>query len=128
MKSRAGTQDIPVADLRVGMYVHLDLGWMSHPFALSHFRLTGPEQIETLRGLGLKTVRWNPALSELPAAAAAEAGPVAGAVQAVPGAPVERRRCPPRWQAMRARSTTRWSSASASSRRPPASCAACTTT
>ncbi|WP_054021510.1 HD-GYP domain-containing protein [Piscinibacter sakaiensis] len=89
MKSRAGTQDIPVADLRVGMYVHLDLGWMSHPFALSHFRLTGPEQIETLRGLGLKTVRWNPALSELPAAAAAEAGPVAGAVQAVPGAPVE---------------------------------------
>src|SRR5262245_15785225 len=51
---------IAVEELRVGMFVHLDLGWWAHPFALSSFRLTSPEQIATIRGLGLKQVRWSP--------------------------------------------------------------------
>lgn len=69
---------IPVHDLRVGMFVHLDLGWMQHPFALSSFRLQSAEQIETIRGLGLSQVRWDPAHSavdeppEVPPAAAPE--------------------------------------------------------
>jgi HD-GYP domain-containing protein (c-di-GMP phosphodiesterase class II) len=54
---------IPVHDLRVGMFVHLDLGWMQHPFALSSFRLQSTDQIETIRGLGLSQVRWDPAQS-----------------------------------------------------------------
>ncbi|MBZ8144015.1 hypothetical protein CLD22_30020, partial [Rubrivivax gelatinosus] len=29
------SQTIGVQDLQVGMYIHLDLGWMSHPFPLS---------------------------------------------------------------------------------------------
>ncbi len=49
-----------VDDLRVGVFVHLDLGWMSHPFPKSCFRISAPEQITTLRGLGLKRVRWSP--------------------------------------------------------------------
>ena len=54
---------IPVQDLRVGMFVHLDLSWMRHPFALSAFRIQSPEQIEIIRGLGLAQVRWDPAQS-----------------------------------------------------------------
>ncbi len=51
---------IATQELRVGMYVHLDLGWMRHPFPLSSFRITSPEQIEAIRGLGLERVRWAP--------------------------------------------------------------------
>jgi HD-GYP domain-containing protein (c-di-GMP phosphodiesterase class II) len=58
---------IAVEDLRVGMYIQLDGGWLSHPFPLSSFRIAGPEQIQTLRGLGLPRVRWVPEKSQLAA-------------------------------------------------------------
>ena len=48
------------------MFVHLDLGWMRHPFALSSFRISSPDQIDTIRGLGLQQVRWAPDKSDLP--------------------------------------------------------------
>lgn len=48
------------------MYVHLDLKWFDHPFAFSHFKITSEEQIKTIRGLGLKTLRVNPELSDAP--------------------------------------------------------------
>jgi HD-GYP domain-containing protein (c-di-GMP phosphodiesterase class II) len=51
---------IAVDELQIGMFIHLDGGWLSHPFPLSSFRLTTPEQIATLRGLGLTQVRWSP--------------------------------------------------------------------
>ena len=57
---------IAVEELRVGMFIHLDGGWLSHPFPLSSFRIASPEQIQTLRGLGLGQVRWSPDKSELP--------------------------------------------------------------
>ena len=67
---------IAVEDLRVGMYIQLDGGWLSHPFPLSSFRIASPEQISTLRGLGLSLggVRWVPeksVLATLPGDAAA---------------------------------------------------------
>ena len=55
---------IAVDQLRVGMFVHLDLGWWAHPFALSSFRIASPDQIETIRGLGLSDLRWSPEKSE----------------------------------------------------------------
>lgn len=59
------SQTVAVQDLRVGMYVHLDLGWMAHPFPLSSFRIVSADQIATIRGLGLKQLRWVPEKSEL---------------------------------------------------------------
>jgi HD-GYP domain-containing protein (c-di-GMP phosphodiesterase class II) len=56
---------VAVHELRVGMYVHLDLGWIAHPFPLSSFRITSADQIDTIRGLGLQKVRWVPEKSEL---------------------------------------------------------------
>jgi len=55
---------IDVDALRVGMYIHLDLGWMSHPFPLSSFRIASTQQLATVRSLGLQRVRWSPQLSE----------------------------------------------------------------
>ncbi len=59
MPATATTETIDVASLRVGMFVLLDLGWLSHPFPLSHFRIASEEQIATIRALGLKKVRWS---------------------------------------------------------------------
>jgi putative nucleotidyltransferase with HDIG domain len=56
---------LDIEELRVGMFVHLGLGWWAHPFALSSFLITTPEQLQTIRGLGLKTVRWSPEKSRL---------------------------------------------------------------
>jgi HD-GYP domain-containing protein (c-di-GMP phosphodiesterase class II) len=50
--------------LKVGLYVYLDLKWMEHPFAFSHFKIKSEDQIKVIRGLGLKTLRFNPALSD----------------------------------------------------------------
>ncbi len=51
--------------LRVGLYVFLDLSWFEHPFAFSHFKIKSDEQIKTIRSLGLESVRYNPALSDI---------------------------------------------------------------
>ncbi len=70
---------IAVDDLRVGMFIHLDLGWWAHPFALSSFRLTTLEQIATIKGLGVKQVRWTPEKSDAPTVDPAAPAPDADA-------------------------------------------------
>ncbi len=67
---------VDVAALRVGLYVYLELGWMSHPFPLSHFKIATQEQIATIQGLGLKRVRWSEAQSDPEAAAALTGKPL----------------------------------------------------
>ena len=57
---------VDVADLRVGMFVHLDMGWMSHPFPLGSFKILNAEQIATIRSLGVKRLRWSPSQSDAP--------------------------------------------------------------
>ncbi|MCR4333241.1 MAG: DUF3391 domain-containing protein, partial [Sulfuricaulis sp.] len=59
---------ITMDQLRDGLYVHLDLRWFEHPFAFNKFRIKTEEQIQTIRSLGLKTVRYDPALSDAKAA------------------------------------------------------------
>ena len=78
---------VAVDELRVGMYIHLDGGWLAHPFPLSSFRIASPEQIATLRGLGLARVRWAPERSDPPPAATDAATPGAGASPGGAGAP-----------------------------------------
>jgi HD-GYP domain-containing protein (c-di-GMP phosphodiesterase class II) len=63
---------IAVEDLRVGMYIQLEGGWLSHPFPRSAFRIASADQLTTLRGLGLKQVRWSPERSDLTAGAQVE--------------------------------------------------------
>ena len=50
--------------LQIGLHVHIDLKWFEHPFAFSHFKIKSEDQIRIIRGLGLKTVRFSPELSE----------------------------------------------------------------
>lgn len=50
--------------LRVGLFVELDLSWMEHPFAFSRFKIRSQQQIDTLRELGLEQIRWHPERSD----------------------------------------------------------------
>ncbi len=85
MSSAAAHETIDVAALRVGMFVQLDLGWLSHPFPLSNFRISSEDQIATIRALGLKRVRWSSEQSDSGNAAAASAA----ALPAAEAAPAE---------------------------------------
>ncbi len=55
---------IPLNQLRVGMFVQLDLNWMQHPFTVGSFRVASEAQIATLRELGLREIRCIPAKSD----------------------------------------------------------------
>lgn len=55
---------IDAQQLRVGVYVHLDMGWLEHPFPFSHFKISSADQIATLRALGLKKLRYSPERSD----------------------------------------------------------------
>ena len=67
MKAAATSRElIEVEDLRIGMFIHLDMSWMSHPFPLGSFKIANAEQIATIRSLGVQRVRWSPAQSDAP--------------------------------------------------------------
>lgn len=55
---------IEVGQIRVGLYVHLDLGWMDHPFTLSNFKVKDEEQIAKIKQTGLKRLRYDPKRSD----------------------------------------------------------------
>lgn len=50
---------IDVDQLRIGHYVFIDLGWISHPFPLNSFRIQSDEQIRVIRSLGIQRIRYS---------------------------------------------------------------------
>lgn len=50
--------------LCIGLYVHLDLGWMDHPFTFSNFKIKSEAQIKKIRSLHLKQIRYDPLRSD----------------------------------------------------------------
>jgi HD-GYP domain-containing protein (c-di-GMP phosphodiesterase class II) len=80
------TTPIQASALRIGMFVHLNVGWMSHPFPLSSFKLTSSEQIETIRSLGLARLTWSPERSDMEQPAGEAEVAAAGAVDSQPAA------------------------------------------
>nr|WP_315204121.1 HD domain-containing phosphohydrolase [uncultured Albidiferax sp.] len=63
---------IDVAQLRRGLFIQLDLGWMDHPFPKGSFKITSNDQIKTIMSLGVSQVRYFPDQSDPPA----DSGPV----------------------------------------------------
>lgn len=52
-------QFISPAELRIGLYIYLDMGWMDHPFPVSSFEIRTHEQIQKLQSLGIKKIRYS---------------------------------------------------------------------
>jgi putative nucleotidyltransferase with HDIG domain len=50
--------------LCIGLYVHIDLPWIDHPFTFSSFKIKSLEQIATIQSLGLRTLRYAPNKSD----------------------------------------------------------------
>jgi putative nucleotidyltransferase with HDIG domain len=76
---------IEVGQIRVGLYVHLDLGWMDHPFTLSNFKVKDEEQIAKIKQTGLKKLRYDPKRSDcepMPPSSMAATAPVASTIAA----------------------------------------------
>ena len=55
---------VDVSQLKIGMYVELELGWMAHPFPTSSFKISSDKQIDTIRSLGLQRVKFVPGKSD----------------------------------------------------------------
>ncbi|MDD3354223.1 HD-GYP domain-containing protein [Zoogloea sp.] len=51
--------------LCVGLFVHIDLPWFSHPFSFNSFKIRNPDQVKELRGLGVKHFRYDPDRSDV---------------------------------------------------------------
>lgn len=49
--------------LCAGLYIHLDLKWMDHPFPFSSFKIKNDEQLAAIRQLGLPRIRVEPGKS-----------------------------------------------------------------
>jgi putative nucleotidyltransferase with HDIG domain len=77
-------QFIDIGDLRVGMFIYLDLGWMKHPFALNSFKIGSRDQVDTLIKLGVNRIRWSPEKSDPePSEAPDQPDAIVGARQAL---------------------------------------------
>lgn len=53
------------SQLRIGLYVHLDLSWMEHGFFSNNFKIKNEKQLVDLRKLGLKQIQYDPARSDV---------------------------------------------------------------
>lgn len=63
MSETDNTLYVAPEQLCVGLYVHLDLSWMDHPFPFSSFKIKSAEQLATIRQLGLSRIRIEPGKS-----------------------------------------------------------------
>ena len=58
------TVNVPVEQLCIGLYVHLDVSWLDHSFALNSFKIKTEQEIVALKQLCVKTIRVNPSKSD----------------------------------------------------------------
>ena len=75
------SQLIVIDQLRIGMFIKLDLSWFEHSFPMNSFKITNQQQINDLLALKLKHVRYIPSKSD--PATTSKAAPVPA-----PAAPV----------------------------------------
>jgi putative nucleotidyltransferase with HDIG domain len=90
MNVQTKTYPIVIDQLRVGMYVILDIHWLDHDFPRNSFKIKNAEQLAKIRQLGLKKIRIDPARSDtVPEPMAPDAKPAAPAAADTVAAPVE---------------------------------------
>lgn len=70
--------------LHVGMYVHLDLSWMDHPFKFNNFKIRTEAEIVQIRALDLKKLRYDPLRSDHEPSPATIAPPPAASIISTP--------------------------------------------
>lgn len=63
----SSSQDFVVTpdQLCVGLFIHIDLPWFSHPFSFNAFKIRSADQLASLRKLGVKHFRYDPDRSDV---------------------------------------------------------------
>lgn len=56
---------IAIDQLRIGMYIKLDLNWFQHSFSMNAFKVTNEQQISEIKALKLKHISYIPSKSDL---------------------------------------------------------------
>lgn len=59
------SQLIAIDQVRLGMFIKLDLSWFEHSFSMNSFKITNQQQINELLALKLKHIRYIPSKSDL---------------------------------------------------------------
>ncbi|PRC90599.1 HD-GYP domain-containing protein [Solimicrobium silvestre] len=59
------TKLIAIDQVKIGMFIKLDLSWFEHSFPMSSFKITNDQQIKQLHALKLKHVRYVPEKTDL---------------------------------------------------------------
>ena len=73
--------------LCIGLYIHLDRGWMEHSFTFSSFKIKEQAQIDAIHALNLPRLRYDPKRSDgRPLAVVAQAVAAAPAIPTAPSA------------------------------------------
>jgi putative nucleotidyltransferase with HDIG domain len=66
------SQLIALDQLKIGMFIKLDLSWFEHSFSMNSFKITNQQQLNELRALKLKHIRYYPSKSDLNTPASSE--------------------------------------------------------
>ncbi len=74
--------------LCIGLYIHLDLPWMKHPFLTSSFKIRTEKQLKALQGMRLDSVRYDPDKSDAMPLAHSEAPVLEEPIQEGPEDPM----------------------------------------
>jgi len=56
---------IEPSQLRVGMFIQLDISWIRHDFLSNDFKIKDEKQLAAVRSLGLKTISYDPSRSDI---------------------------------------------------------------
>lgn len=51
--------------LRIGVFVHLNISWMKHDFVSNQFKIKNEQQLRQLQRLGLKSIEYDPEKSDV---------------------------------------------------------------
>jgi HD-GYP domain-containing protein (c-di-GMP phosphodiesterase class II) len=81
-----GFREISVQDLKVGMYIQLNVSWWKHPFATNSFRIKSAKDIQILRQHGLNSLRYDPGKSHVVEAGSGDTAATATGPSAMPPA------------------------------------------
>ena len=66
MPDSAEYVSIGIDQLQVGLFITLDLKWLDHQFLTNSFKIKDEKQLQELRALGLRTIRYDPRRSDRP--------------------------------------------------------------
>ena len=58
------TKFIAIDQVRIGMFIKLDLSWFQHSFPMNSFKITNEQQIKELLALKLKHIRYIPSKTD----------------------------------------------------------------